>query len=237
MELKLPSISGVIPWSLAVRTLALAASWFWTPWWIFAALTAIFFYQGTRDPDLSYNRTLAAYLITTFGVGLGGGATAGAAAVIVLAEAVILIGLRHLLWLKKVLLFRLLSALIWVTFLAAFFWLTSLAGYVWYGFAAMAAVAYLLSRDLVRVAIGREQEKFWAGIMTLVLFQTAWAVFMLPVEPINKAAIILLVFLVMQEYLIQSETGRKATPVFYLTLVSVLATLFLIILFISSWTG
>ncbi len=236
MELRLPSISGVIPWSLAIKAAVVTLVWFWAPWWVFAALTAVFFYQGVRDPDLSYNLTFIAFLITTWWLSLMAGAAATGLGILILPEAAIIIGLRHMMWLKKALWHRFLSALVWLTFLTTFFWLTSFVNQVWYGFIMLAAVAYFLSRDLMRVAIGREQEKFLAGVTTFVLVEAAWAVFMLPIEPINKGVLMLLVSLMAQEYLIRSETGRKATPVFYLTMSSVFVALFLAILFVSSWT-
>jgi len=235
MELKLPSISGAIPWSLVIKAVAATAVWFWMPWWVFAALIIIFFYQGVSDPDLSYNRTLYAFLATTFWLSFAAGAAAEVLGALILAEVMIIIGLRHLRWLKKALLYRFLSALIWLTFLATFFWLTSFTGYVWYGFVTLAVVAYFIARDLIRVAVGREQEKFLAAVLSFILVEMAWAVFLLPIEPINKAAIMLLVFLVAQEYLIRSETGRKIAPTFYLTITSIFVLVFLVILFVSSW--
>lgn len=234
MELKLKSILEGIPWSLAVKAVVIAAAW-WVSWWLYAAVLIWWFYQGTRDPELSYGATLVALLLVGAFITLlpGGG---WVWLIFVAVTSGLVIGLRHLRVLRKNLGYRILHISVAAAALLTFFWMSVFAGRIFQAWAFLVIVVGCLGWDLAKVAVGKQQVRFIAILSTILTLQAVWVVGLLPIEFVNKTAMGVLIILVGQEYLIKSEKKIRNRQNFNLTLVTVFTMAAVIIFWISKWS-
>jgi len=236
MELKLRLILKEIPWYLVIKALGLAWLWLWLPFWLWFVITLFVFYRAEGDPTVSYSRSFWVFALISGSLLYLPDYFKIWSLFWVATSMFLLMGLKEIFFAKKAVVLRALQIVLFLGGLTTFFWWSFYDAHFILRYLILFLATYWLFADLAKVIAGESQAVFWGGLATFLTIQITYATSLLSVEFADKAAIVLLGIIAIQEFLVRGERGKEIKPNFYLGLGSLFSAIFLLIVFLSDWS-